>query len=435
MKVIKNKYIKFPSLEDSIERLGNSFDGSPKSVSRLTDFELTPAEQQKRIRFFYVISRFNTIMQETDELDKTLDYLKNSLREIVPLKEAFLYVFDSNQKLCSLGKNDESAYTDFINKAYKNGILDWIFETGNISILPDITKSKSNSNPLNFVVLPIIKEGKAYGIYSILTPINALSSKSYEIEVIKIFLSLVQNKLDLAKQKNELASAYEDLQVLQSKLSNDFKYSAIGELTAGIVEDVMNPVQVILSCASFMDKEYDNIDKKVTGTLISQIKKIETVIKRLSKFVGTQNENGNLYPCIVNEPIKDYYEVVLSSLKYKNYECILDLDENLPPIVTRKNHIHQLLTNLFGMVLNSKVEGGGILIQTKFINDSIALKFIVTDRLNIYSDDDQANKANINFKMISNMMKRHQGKAKIFNNEAGGTSIILNFPIKRKLAK
>ncbi len=432
MKVIKNKYIKFPSLEDSIERLGNGIDGAYAGQS---DFEITPAEQQKRIRFYYIISQFNAKLLQSEDAETILEDLNVSLREIMPLKDSFLYVFDSNQNLQPLVKSYEPAYTSFVNKAFKNGILDWIFETGNVSVLPDITKNDSSSVVLNLVVLPLFKEGKPYGIYSIQTPINALSSKSFEVDALKIFLSLVQNKIDLARQKSRLSSAYEDLQVLQSKLTNDFRYSAIGELTAGIVEDVMSPIQVILSCASFIDKEYDGVDKKITGAIVSQIKKVETVVKRLSKFVGSQSTSSNLYPHVINEPVKDYYDVVLSSLKYKNYECILDLEENLPPVLTQKNYIHQLLTNLFGMVINSKVEGGGILIQSRFVNDTISLKFIVTDRLNIYSEDDEANKANINYKMISNIMKRHQGEVKLVNNEAGGTTIILNFPIKRKMAK
>jgi K+-sensing histidine kinase KdpD len=87
------------------------------------------------------------------------------------------------------------------------------------------------------------------------------------------------------------------------------------------------------------------------------------------------------------------------------------------------------------MVLNSNVEGGGILVQTKFVSESISLRFIVTDRLNIYAEDNNGNKANLNVKMIANIMKRHQGDVKIINNESGGTTIILNFPVKRKLSK
>jgi signal transduction histidine kinase len=344
-------------------------------------------------------------------------------------------MFDSSQVLQPVMKGTEAAYTSFFNKAYKNGILDWVFETGNISALPDITKTKSGSNSLNLIVLPLFKNKKPYGIYAVVSPIGALSTKSFESEALKIFLSLVQNKIDLAKQRDILASAYEDIQVLQSKLSNDFKYSAIGELTAGIVEDVMSPVQVILSCANYLEKEYDSIDKKITGVIVSQIRKVETVIKRLAKFVGTQPTGNNLYPCVINEPLRDYYDVVLSSLRYRNYECILDLDENLPPILSKKIYVHQILTNLFGLVINSKVEGGGILVQTKFINNFITLRFIVTDRLDIYSENEDSNKANLNVKMISNIMKRHQGDINIDNNESGGTSIVLNFPIKRNLSK
>ncbi|MBN1301125.1 MAG: HAMP domain-containing histidine kinase [Melioribacteraceae bacterium] len=431
MKVIKNKYIIFPSLEDTI---GQSINNK-KSAVRRTDFELTPAEQQKRIRFYYVINKFNAQLLETDDLDSVLNYLKNSLREILPLKDAFLFLFDDNNNLTPAGKQKIEAYTNFVNKAYKNGILDWLFETKKISALPDITKAKNKQTPLNLIVLPIFKNDKPQGIYCIVTPIGSLSTHSFEAETIQIFLSLVQNRIDIERQKTSLSSAYEDLQLLQSKLTNDYKYSAIGELTAGIVEDVMDPVQVVLSCANFIEKEYQNVDRKLTGTISSQIKKIENVLKRLSKFAGAQPAGDTLMPCVLNEPVKDYYDVVLSSLRYKNYECILDLDENLPPILTSKTYIYQLLTNMFGLVLNTNVDGGGILIQSKFVNNQIILRFVVTDRLNIYSDDNSGKRTNLNIKMISNIVKKHQGEIKIINNESGGTSIILNFPIKRKLKK
>ena len=435
MKVIKNKYIKFPSLEDSIGRLGVEFKGNSEAKNDYNDFDLSPAEQQKRIRFFFVMNKLNAKFDETFDPEKILEYLQTALKEIIILKSSFFFVFDENSHLKPVSKTTDKNYTSFINKAYQNGILDWMFETKKISVLPDITRREKNTNALSLLVIPLFMENKPYGLYAIATPIASLSSKTYESDVLKMFLALAQSKIEHARQQERISAVYDDLQTLQSKLSNDYKFSAIGELTAGIVEDVMSPVQVILSCTNFIEKEFTQVDKKLTGAITSQIKKIENVIKRLSKFVGAQPTNGNLYPTIINEQIQDYYEVVLSSLKYNNYECILDLDNNLPPIMTQKSYIHQLLTNLFGMVLNSNVEGGGILGQTKFVSESISLRFIVTDRLNIYAEDNNGNKANLNVKMIANIMKRHQGDVKIINNESGGTTIILNFPVKRKLSK
>ncbi len=435
MKVLKDKYIHYSTLEDSLENLAAKSISAANVEFDKKELSLSPAEQQKRIRFFYVAKNLNDNLEASTTFEEILECLRTALKQIIPLKGAFFFMFDNTMTLVPIGKQKQQAYTDFINKANNSGIFDWNFESKNISVLPDITRIKNPANSLNILVLPLFKNGKPFGLYAVKTPINSLSSNSFEIEVIKIFLSTIQNKIDLFRREKALSNALEDIQALQSKLTNDYKYSAIGELTAGIVEDVMSPAQVIMSCANFIDKEYENVDKKIVGALSSQIKKIETVIKRLSKFIGTNSAINSFYPCNINNAIEDYNDVVLSSLTYKNYECLLDLDSNLPSVLTQKSYIHQVLSNLFGLILNSESEGGGILLQTKLFDDNVCVKFVVTDRLSIYAQDNRSKKVNLNVRMISNIMKLHQGTVKIANNESGGTTVTLNFPLKRKLKK
>jgi hypothetical protein len=394
--VLKNKYIQYSSLEDSLEKLAANSIGTANIPYNTDEQSLSASAQQKRIRFFYVMKSLNDNLDAASSIDQMLDYMQVALKEIIPLKEAFFFMFDNSATLIPIGQHKQKAYTDFINKANNTGIFDWNFDSKNISVLPDITRIKNPANSLNILVLPLFKKDKPFGFYAIKTPINSLASDSFETEVIKMFLSTIQTKIDLDRQENALKNSREDVQALQSKLSNDYKYSAVGELTAGIVEDVMSPAQVIMSCANFIDKEYDNVDKKIVGAISSQTKKIETVVKRLSKFIGTNSNSNSLYPCSINNAIEDYNEVVLSSLNYKKYECLLDLDTNLPSILTQRSYIHQILTNLFGLIINTDSEGGGILLQTKFFEDNIALKFIVTDRLSVYSNDNEGKRVNLN---------------------------------------
>jgi len=428
LKLIKNTAINYPLLHESIEWIGSGFKNQKKND--LNVFEKSN-DFSKNTRLLKTIFELKSFLEDESSLEKIIAFFQNLLRDILFLKEIQIFYFEENFiSLIPLTNICDINYTNSINKAFADGIIDWIFEKKQTFVLPEVKRSKINESSLNMVLFPIYGAKKPKGILSVITPQKSIPTNSFEVEAVNMLLAMITNKIDLIREKEKINSVYTDLQLYQSKLANDFKLSAIGELTAGLVEDVISPVQVVLSSTKIIESDYENVDKEIIKTIYSQLDKIQNVASRLTKFANINNRNSNVFPVDLNSIITDYYNVVLSTLKYKDYECILDLETSIPPILTKSTYIHQLLTNFFSIMKSET--GGGILIQSKFVGEKIIVNFITTDSITAQSLD--ANQKT-NIKMMENLMNLHEGMLKIHNTKSGGTNFVLTFPLRRKIRK
>lgn len=427
MKLIKNTAINYPLLHESVEWIGSGLKNQKRSdniFEKSDDFS-------KNSRLLKTILQLKNFLESAYSIAEIIDFFQKLLKEILFLKEVQIFYFEENSSnLIPLTEVCDINYTNSINKAFADGIIDWVFEKSQPIVLPEVKKSSLNESSLNMILFPIYGNKKPKGLLSVITPQKSIPENSFEIEAVNMLLSMTTNKIDLIKGREKINSVYTDLQLYQSKLANDFKLSAIGELTAGLVEDVISPVQVILSSTKMIENDFENVDKQVLQTIYSQINKIQTVVSRLSKFANINNRNSDIYPADLNSVISDYYNVVLSTMKYKDYECILDLETGIPPILTKSTYIHQLLTNFFSIMKNEN--GGGIVIKTKFTGEQILLNFITTDLITAQNLD--ANQKT-NLKMMENIINLHEGSIRIHNVKAGGTNFVLTFPLRRKIRK
>ncbi len=335
---------------------------------------------------------------------------------------------------------------NFINNAYKDGILDWVFENSFPKVIPDLKLYNIKGSKLNYIVFPLKSERKNKGILSILSSLTTLSVESVESKIIQLIGTIVFSKIELIKKTNELKSAYQDQQIYQSKLLNDYKLSAIGELTNGVVEEILSPLQVIMSQVDFLRKESSEITETEADTIKTQVKKVEKIITRLVKFASINNDNIKIYPCDLNRLIKDYYNILSSTLKNINYESYLDLADNLPPVLSNPDYIYQILSNIFSLINASLADelskefpagysqnsyGGGVLIQTRYKDKKINVRIVFTNQFKKLNNGKDAGYYSL--RIVDNLMKKHEGELQLLSNEINGSVIVLTFPLQRKI--
>jgi len=212
----------------------------------------------------------------------------------------------------------------------------------------------------------------------------------------------------------------------QGKLSNEFRLAAIGELTEGILEEISSPLQVIMSLVDLLDVEDTNSVE--IGRIKAQVNKIDRIVKRLVRFANLNHKKLNLQPVDINRAIIDYYKLVESTLKNANIDCALDLQNNLPSILSHPTYINQILTNLFGLIKKKGRKANGVIIQTRNKGDNILLRFVTTFPL-----EQALSEKTLNVKIIKNLVKKHEGESIFEDTLDSGSVIALSFPLIRKL--
>ena len=73
---------------------------------------------------------------------------------------------------------------------------------------------------------------------------------------------------------------------------------------------------------------------------------------------------------------------------------------------------------------------GGILIQTKYLNEKIQLRVALTKKLKDLEKDDAICQE---YKLLKNLMTRHEGKISLENIKNSGSTLIFTFPLKRRV--
>ncbi len=436
MRVIKDNTVEYERFHNSlkyISRIQHPADEvkifSPAGKKRSGE------EEDRFTYFFKYIYLLQNKMNDTVSLSEISDALLDAVRRIISAKEAEFFLFDEHKLNLNPVFNKENKNTsEFINNIHREEILDWIFETGKPTIIPDIESYTASGSKLNYLIIPIFEKGERLGALSILTSLSTISETATEMNVLPVIIGMVLPKVRYILKSEELKNAYYDLQSYQSKLSNDYKLSAVGEMTMGIADNILSPLQIILSNADMIKEKVDDGDAEQLDSIKSQVKKIEQLVNRLIKFSNINKVNKKVEPCNINELIENYHQITLSAFKSNNYEVIHDLSENLPPVITHPDQINQLLSNVVSVLKSAKSSSGGILIQTKFIKDNIIVRFISTDYIKGIANDSDTSQKSV-MRIIENLMKKHEGKAEFESTESHGTTIALSFPLKRKIRK
>ncbi len=431
MRIIKNntlRYEVFHKMLPSIQKAGTTSD------LNAYEEELSGAIN-KRYDVLIKILDFIKNLKNINDRIKLEDSLRGLLKDILNCKESDIFLFNEEQASFNPISPDASSRAKyFINNAFTTGMLNGIYNTGKHKIILDSLVHDIDGSKSFYLVLPFSGRIKNKGLLLVLLT-HTLGEHSLEINSIKISLEMFLYRMESIAKQEELKKAYDELQLYRSKLTNDFKLSAIGELTTGIVEDILSPMQVIQSSTEFLRNDNSSKDDNVLDTINVQVKKVKNVINRLVNFANTGDVKNKIYPCSINNLINDFYLMFNSSLKNANYECVLDLENNIPPLLSNENYINQILTNIFHLIKAGNNKAGGIFIQTRCINEIVEMKFLSTDYFNELESYNDERKHDLSLKIVKNIMLQHEGRISYASDKNKGTLIKLLFPLKRKIVR
>ena len=432
MKVIKNNAHLFNTLYETLEEESLQHAGE----NGLRFINTSAVGNKNRFEaFFTTINNVNTQIRNLNDIQLIVNLFVKNLRTLFTIEEAHIFLFSENEfELLPVSDRCDRRIRNTVEVALKNGIISWIFENKKNVILPNLGRNEKHAPRLNYLVVPIIERKEKKGVLVIQTPLSELKDDSFEMKSVALLTGLVYPKISMILNQDKMNETIKESLTYKSKLSNDSKLAAIGELTNGIVEDIMKPTQVIMSCSDFIKNEHDNVDTEILDTINNQVKKIETVITRLTKFAGSHVDASITTPCNINNEISEYVDVLISSIRNKNYEIILDLGENIPPILSNSNVLNQIFSNLFSLIKTGYSETGGILVQTRFQSGLVCVNIFTTDNMGELTGKSK-DSAELSLSMLQNLLKKHEGKVVYSSGKEKGTSISLQFPFKRKLRK
>lgn len=380
---------------------------------------------------FSKIISFEREIRDSENVERALYHLLETTRKIVPTKEAALLFLDEETgELESTEKEEHNKLVDMLNKYYKEGIINFVFESKRPTFVPELESYNSNLAPMNFILFPIFENDKKKGLFAVLTSLNKNSLTDDVKESLNLIINITLAELEKIKLRQDLFESYKEAQAYQAKLSNDYRLIEIGRLTEGIVEDIVSPLQVILSHVELMKEHEESSDG--INKIKKQVDKINGVISRLVKFADINRKTLKISSFNLNQILNDYFNLVKSTLDTLKLECVLDLGKNIPVMLTHPDYIYQLLTNLIGLIDHKPGKKSGVILQTRYSKGIISLNLITTQSLKV---ENRKNSFELNMKIIENIAAKHSGEITINDGKEIGCSISIKFPLKRNFEK
>jgi K+-sensing histidine kinase KdpD len=391
----------------------------------------------KYVLFAQNINDFLKQLSSIDDVGSIINHFILSLKKYFNVFDANIFlVNEAADELIPLIRS-RSMLIEKMILAEKTGVFEWIFENNKHAIIPEnkLINDEKNNNIMCFI--PIVENKKKRGVFVLITDVSENDFSSIYVNIINTYLFLSMQKIDKQILKEKLNTTINNLQVYQAKLANDSKYSAIGEMAEGFVEDILTPLQNIVS---YVDMMFPNTNNQGAQFIKNQVSKIQDVIKRLIKFTNLNEVKNEYQPCDVNYHIKQFFNLIKTTLDNLRIECVLDLDNNLPSILSNPNYLSQILSNIFALI-RSTIEtthesSGGMIIQTRALLDFVFLEIITTYNIQNYLYEMKRYENNapfLNLKIIENLIEKHEGEFKLETTINSGTKFIIKFPINRKM--
>jgi len=379
------------------------------------------------------IIAFQKAVEKTDTIIKTTEELSGFLKQNLEVSNAQLFFFNKTKnQLNPIGTNNNGNIISFITHLNNEGSIDWIFENNTSSKFTELVTYTVNGNLTKLIIIPIFQRNKRKGILLLTALSDVFINDDTNYNIVQSSLIIALLKIESILHKLQAKEATKELQLYQSKMLNDNRLLAVGEMAIGAVEEILNPMQVILSYTDMLALENNISNQQSIRIIKEQIDQVTKVISNLMKFSRREDESVSLKPININALLKEYYKIIESSVCNKNYEIILDLQRDVPMVISNRDYIFQLLTNIFAIILSADVNDGGILLQTKYSNNFISLRVVFTGYLNTLDSKNLEVDEDLSIGIIRSIMEKHEGSYQTNSNPDTGSTIVLNFPVQRR---
>ena len=189
-----------------------------------------------------------------------------------------------------------------------------------------------------------------------------------------VMANTVVNRIKLSDQDREKA-------VGQSEHAS--KMASIGRLAAGVAHEINNPLAIINEKAGLMKDILevsgnmpDNKDKflSLISGIAESVNRCRTITHRLLGFSRRMEISQDAID--MNDAIQEVIGFLEKEILYRNIRLELNLQENLPKVITDKGQVQQVFLNIINNALDALKENGYINVTTyakddKFIGVAI----------------------------------------------------------------
>jgi len=257
----------------------------------------------------------------------------------------------------------------------------------------------------------------------------------------------------IARDITERKKAEQALQKSREKLVWAERMASLGTMAAGIAHEInqpLNSLKVTSDSMLYLYKREKSIemDEVISNfeDISKQARRIDIIIKNMRSLIQ-RNVRDKKESCSINSVVKSCVELLSNQIYSHNIQIVLDLHSNLPSFEAKILQLEEVIMNLIlnAIQAHDRVDRNNKKIVCKtYIHKDIFLE--IKDNGPGISDENKqrlfepffTSKSNndnmgLGLCIVQSIVKSYNGTIKFYDNEIGGATVKLRFPLSNNL--
>ncbi len=387
------------------------------------------------------MQRLSSIISTTLEPEAIVSTLIELTRNVVPVVDCNIYLFEQgNMHLKPLSSRNSLHLQQEVQQQLETGIVDWVVAEKKTVVIPDLNHLLADGPARNYVIVPLILRNEAIGIYVIQTEKQQQDFTSQDIQLLTVLANQAAAGVENWRTHEQLTRVNAELKTSQSNLLQAAKLAALGELSANILHEIKNPVQILTMTLEGLERgtPLANWEQVVAR----QAKRLSDMIARLMTFARVTPDDADLGPVDVNAAIQEIVAIVHDEFAHQRITIDLALGADLPQTRGNHNALGQVFLNLLINARDAMPNGGRITITSVQSGDHLSVTVgdtgtgIQPEHLPkifdaFFTTKDHATGTGLGLSICQKIIAQQKGEIRVESRPGAGTTFTITFPLWR----
>jgi len=388
-----------------------------------------------------VMQRLSNAISTAVEPELIVSTLIDLSRQVLPILESNVFLFDAlGKKLMPLTSHGSERLVAEAHQHLESGIVDWVFSEKKTVIIPDLANLVSNGSPRNFVIVPLILRNENIGIYLIHTTKPQQEFTNQDMQLLSVLANQAAAGVENWRTHHQLVKANQELKASQAQMLQAAKLVALGELAAGIVHEIKNPIQILLAHVDLVKR--GNPIPNWVDLFTTEVRRLAEITRRLMTFSHSVSDDVRLESVDVNKALEDIVAIVQHDLRNNKVTIERQFADSLPTITGNTNYLQQAFLNLLINARDAMPKGGTVTVKTELKDLNVVIQFADTgtgipkehlDRIfsAFFTTKEPGKGTGLGLSICKKIVSQHRGEIRVNSEVNVGTTFSIILPVRR----
>lgn len=273
--------------------------------------------------------------------------------------------------------------------------------------------------------------------------IQETARRLLEVRVLERTQNLTETNTKLRDEIEERHRAESELRTTQAELVQASKMAALGQMAAGLSHELNQPLAAIRSyaenAAAFLDRQRTETAKSNLTGIAELTDRMARIIKNLRTY--SRNEQVAARPVQLQHAIQEALSLLEGRLGQSNISVVLDVPEDLPPVLAGDVRLQQVFVNLFTnaidamkdapeprLLIHATSDDGGVQVCVQDTGPGVPAEVLENVFDPFYSTKDVGEGMGLGLSITYGIIRRFGGVITVSNAHEGGAIFTVTLP-------